>query len=52
MATKEDIGNRSFEEELAEYELDPMEQAVEATESIQSQSTGKRGRPYIPERWT
>ena len=29
-----------------------MEQEVEVTYSAQSQSTGKRGRPAIPEKWT
>ena len=44
--------DRSFDEELEEYSLDPVEQAEEAEESIQSQSTVKRGRPAIPEKWT
>ena len=49
---KADVDNRSVDDELAEYELDPMEQEVEVTYSGQSQSTPKRGRPYIPEKWT
>jgi len=46
------INDRSFDEELQEYDLDPLEQSQEPEQSAQSQSTGKRGRPYIPEKWT
>ena len=46
---KEDIQDRSFDEEIAEYEQDPLALQEEATESVASQSTGKRGRLRIPE---
>ena len=48
----EDIQDRSFDEEIAEYNQDPLSVDEEATESVPSQSTAKRGRPRIPEKWT
>ena len=48
----QDANDRSFDKELEEYILDPVEQAEEEEASIQTHSTGKRGRPYIPEQWT
>ena len=52
MATKQDILDRSLDEELLEFNLDPVEQEEEVEDSVRSQSTGKRGRPAIPEKWT
>ena len=42
----------SDDEELEEYEPDPIVQELEVSASVVSQSTGMRGRPSIPEKWT
>ena len=44
--------DRSFDDGLAEYSLDPMEQEEEISVSDRTISTGRPGRPAIPEKWT
>ena len=44
--------DRSFDDGLAEYSLDPIEQDEEVSDTSKSQSTDKPGRPAIPEKWT